>query len=206
MSPVLRRALYATIPLAAAATVAAPTAAAHVHVDADDLVRGGSATLEFRVPGESDTGALTTALRVELPDVTSARTELMPGWSARLDRDPAAGTVRAVTWSAVPGTGISSDQFAVFRVRVVLPDADTAAFPAVQTYSDGTVVRWDQPTPADGTEPEHPVPELTLAAADGPTSAVAARPADATARWLGGVALVAGIAALVAALTVRRRS
>jgi hypothetical protein len=35
-------------------------------------------------------------------------------------------------------------------------------FTATQTYSDGTVVEWDQPTPASGEEPEHPAPTLTI--------------------------------------------
>ena len=39
----------------------------------------------------------------------------------RLERDTAAGTVRSVTWTADPTVGISSDQFALFRVSVKLP-------------------------------------------------------------------------------------
>ena len=46
----------------------------------------------------------------------------MPGWTARLDRDVEAGTVSAVTWTAAAGTGISSDQFALFRISVKLPE------------------------------------------------------------------------------------
>ena len=81
--------------------------------------------LTFQVPGESETGALTTQLSVALPNVASARAEVMPGWTARLDRDAAAGTVRSVTWTAAPSVGISSDQFALFR------DLGDAARPTV---------------------------------------------------------------------------
>ena len=49
-----------------------------------------------------------------------------------------------MTWTADPQAGISSDQFALFRVSVKLPEGDSVTFPATQTYSDGTVVRWDQ--------------------------------------------------------------
>ena len=58
-----------------------------------------------------------------------------------------------------------------------LPAAGTVALPAVQTYSDGTVVRWDQPNPSGGAEPEHPAPELvvTTAAAVGAVLAVTGR-------------------------------
>src|SRR4029078_7540402 len=138
---------------------------AHVHADADNPAPGATSMVTFNVPGESEKGALTTKLSVKLPDVASARTEVMPGWAATLDRDTGAGTVRGVTWTADPKVGISSDQFALFRVSVKLPEGDSVTFPATQTYSDGTVVNWDQPPLADGGEPEHPVPEVKLTGA-----------------------------------------
>ena len=49
-----------------------------------------------------------------------------------------------------------------------LPDTDTVSFPATQTYSDGSIVKWDQPPLPGGGEPEHPAPMLNLAA--GPVS------------------------------------
>ncbi|BBX33510.1 hypothetical protein MMAG44476_17912 [Mycolicibacterium mageritense DSM 44476 = CIP 104973] len=207
--------------VAAVALLTAAPAAAHVHVDADNAAPGSTAVLTFRVPGESDSGALTTALSVSLPDVTSARTEVMPGWTAKLDRDVAAGTVRSVTWTAAPGVGISPDQFALFKISVKLPDSDTVSFPATQTYSDGSVVHWDQAPLPDGSEPEHPAPEvkLTGAASDdhhGDEHAEQPAPAqptaqpssstDDSARWLAGGALVVAAAAVVTALLARRRS
>ncbi len=150
--------------LSAGLIAGAGAAGAHVHADADNPAPGSSTMVTFRVPGESENGALTTKMSVLLPDVASARTEVMPGWTASLDRDTAAGTVRSVTWTADPWAGISPDQFALFRVSVKLPDADSVAFPATQTYSDGTVVRWDQPPLPGGGEPEHPAPMLSLTA------------------------------------------
>jgi uncharacterized protein YcnI len=164
----------------------------------------------FQVPGESENGALTTKLSVKLPDVASARTEVMPGWQASLDRDTAAGTVRSVTWTADPKVGISSDQFALFRVSVKLPEGDSVAFPATQTYSDGTVVQWDQPPLPGGGEPEHPAPALTLAVAAGaphdhhpPAASSQPKSADNAARLLGGAALA--VAALGVGLALIRR-
>jgi uncharacterized protein YcnI len=192
-------------------TNAAP-AWAHVRVDADDAAPGTTAVLTFRVPGESETGALTTQLSVALPDVASARTEVIPGWTARLDRDTAAGTVRSVTWTAAPGTGVSSDQFALFRISVKLPNTETISFPATQTYSDGTVVRWDQAPLPGGGEPEHPAPVLTLTGTDAapaddhPAPVLAAATADNSARWLAGGALTVAAVAVAAALLARRRS
>ncbi|MCK0176211.1 YcnI family protein [Mycolicibacterium sp. F2034L] len=217
MSGALPRALITAGVAAATALAVSAPASAHVHVDAADPAPGATSVLTFRVPGESDTGALTTELSVALPDVASARTELMPGWTARLDRDPAAGTVRSVTWTAAPGTGISPEQFALFRVSVALPEnTDSVSFPATQTYSDGEVVRWDQAPGPDGTEPERPAPVLALSGSGGShhgghaVGAVAqATPdatGDATARWLAGGALLVAAVAVVLGLLGRRRS
>lgn len=208
------RALLTTAAVAVTGLLTAAPAWAHVHVDADNPTPGTTSVLTFRVPGESDTGALTTQLKVDLPNVASARTEVMPGWAAKLDRDTAAGTVRAVTWTAAPGVGISPEQFALFRVSVKLPDAATASFPVTQTYSDGSVVRWDQPPLPDGSEPEHPAPQLALTGTEAapapsqPAPAVAqpAGTVDNSARWLAGGALILAAAAVVASLLNRRRS
>ncbi|MEN4473233.1 YcnI family protein [Mycolicibacterium cosmeticum] len=210
-----------TLAAAGAALLTAAPASAHVHVDADDAHPGGTAVLTFRVPGESEKGALTTQFSVALPNVASARTELMPGWTARLDRDSAAGTVRSVTWTAAPQVGISPEQFGLFRVSVTLPNQDDVSFPATQTYSDGTVVRWDQPPLPGGGEPEYPAPELSLtgapeaahAPAPAPQATTAAAPATAPAgrtdngaRWLAGGALALAAAAVAVALIGRRRA
>ena len=157
--------------LAFGAVVGSAPASAHVHVDADEAVQGDSAILTFRVPNESDAGSPTTALSVALPSLTSVSTAVMPGWTARLDRDDAAGTVRSVTWSAAPNSGIGADQFGLFALRVKLPNSPTVSFPATQTYADGTVVHWDQQPLPGGGEPEHPAPMLTLTAGTGETEA-----------------------------------
>jgi uncharacterized protein YcnI len=209
----------ALIPIATAGAVmsigllaGAATASAHVRVESDNPAPGKTAVVTFRVPGESETGALTTQLSVSLPDVTSARTEVMPGWTAKLDRDVTAGTVRSVTWTAAPGSGFSSDQFALFRISVKLPESDTVTFPATQTYSDGTVVRWDQQPLPDGAEPEYPAPVLALtgvptdASHDHPVPVAQSSTADNSARWLAGGALTVAAVAVAAALLARRRS
>ncbi len=191
----------------------AGSAEAHVHVDADDPAPGATSVLTFQVPGESETGALTTKLSVQLPNVASAQTEVMPGWTASLDRDEAAGTVSSVTWTANPQVGISSDQFALFRVSVKLPEGDSVSFPATQTYSDGTVVRWDQAPLPGGGEPEHPAPELALTGSPSEghdhemtAQAAPAATADNTARWLAGGAIILAAVGIGAALVTRRRT
>jgi uncharacterized protein YcnI len=214
-----KRALITVAATGAAMTLGllsgAGPASAHVHVDAEDAAPGAESVLTFHVPNESEKGALTTQLSVALPNVASASTELMPGWAARLDRDAAAGTAHSVTWTAAPGTGIPPDQFALFRISVKLPDTKTASFPATQSYSDGTVVKWDQPTPPGGAEPEYPVPTLDMTGAKAeptddhqtPTAQTPApTTADNSARWLAGGALTVAALALVAAVLARRRS
>jgi uncharacterized protein YcnI len=208
-------ALAAVLCLGAAAGT--PSAWAHVHASSDNSVRGGTAIVTFQVPNESATGAATTALSVTLPNVASARTETMPGWTAKLDRDAASGTVRSVSWTAAPSGGIPVDQFGLFRIAVQLPDTDMVSFPATQTYSDGSSVQWDQPPPnpaSGGGEPEHPAPMLMLTAGPGAhehhgtstgSSDQLKSPSDNTARWLGGAALAVGALGICLAL-VRRRS
>jgi uncharacterized protein YcnI len=198
-----------------------PRAWAHVHASSDDAVRGATAIITFQVPNESNTGASTTALTVTLPNVASANTETMPGWTAKLDREATSGSVRSVTWTAVPNGGIPVDQFALFRMSVQLPDSDTVSFPAAQTYSDGSIVKWDQPPLPDGGEPEHPAPMLSLAA--GPAAPHEHHPPSGTpanhsaapeqsksapdnvARGLGVAALVVGALAIAICLVVVRR-
>ena len=215
-------AVTATLYLGSAAAIA--PASAHVHASSDDAVRGGMALVTFQVPNESTNGSATTALMVDLSNVTSVQTEVEPGWTAKLDRDAASGVVHSVTWTAAPNGGIPVDQFGLFRITVKLPDADTVSFPATQTYADGSVVKWNQPPAPGGAEPSNPAPMLTLTAGSAsppnhhphPTSttapAAAAAPAtqksraatDNTARLVAGAGLLFGALGIGLALVSRR--
>ena len=127
-----------------------------------------------------------------------------------------------VDWRATAG-GIKPGEYAEFQLSVgPLPKVDSMTFKAIQTYSDGQIVSWIE-TPAAGSsdEPEHPAPTLKLAPAGGtaaaPTTGTAAAPAAATgddgassgsvtgAYVVGGIGLVAGLAALGVAVAGRRR-
>lgn len=222
-------ALTATLTLGALA--GAGSATAHVHVDSDDPVRGDDAIVTFQVPNESEKGSPTTQVTIDLPNVASASTEVIPGWTAKLDRDPANGAYRSVTFTAAPNAGIGPDQFGRFPISIQLPNTDSVSFPVVQTYADGTTVRWDQPTPPGGAEPEYPAPVLALHSGPaqapehhaGPTAPASPAPAptvtgspvaeappppataDTTARLLAGGALLVAAAGVAVAL-VRRRT
>lgn len=229
--------------LAAALVLLPATAAsAHVRVVPDSTAAGGYALLTFRVPNESDS-ASTTRVEVTLPTdhpLTYAAVQPVPGWTAEVVEAAlptpveVGGTTittapRTVTWTAEAGSGIAPGQFQQFPLSVgPLPDAGTTVLlPAVQTYSDGTAVAWDEPVPAGGEEPEHPAPELvtTGAAAEeqaghtghadhaghgSSSSASSTAPGGGAgwgaAGWLGLAGAVLGAAGLAVALTGRRRA
>ena len=63
-----------------------------------------------------------------------------------------------------PRAASNPGQFDLFTVSAgPLPTKPSKLeFKAVQTYSDGTIVRWIEPTVKGTPEPEHPAPTLTL--------------------------------------------
>lgn len=140
----ISRAVVTTVATGSAVLLAAGIASAHVSVVAPGATQGGYSVLTFRVPTESDT-ASTTKLTVALPDLKSARTEPMPGWTAVVEKDPTTLVAKSVTWTADPGVGIAPGQFQQFVLSAgPLPEQDEVEFKAVQTYSDGNVVNWDR--------------------------------------------------------------
>ncbi len=139
-------------------------------------------------------------------------------------------------WTAQARSGIAPGQFQQFPVLVgPLPaEGTTLLLPATQTYSDGSVVSWDQPATAGGEEPEDPAPQVVTTAAQSdddaatatatpsasasPTAVEAGLASDGSAGggsgsssssgslgvWLGGAGTALGAAALVVALGRRR--
>ena len=224
----LTRAAVGTVMAAALLWLGQAPADAHVRVQTDSTVTGSFSALTFRVPNESATAG-TVKLAVTLPTDTPflyVSTKPVPGWQAStteatlpapvvVDGTTVTKATRTVTWTADPGVQIGPGQYQEFSISAgPLPKPGTILLPAVQTYSDGTVTTWDQPSPAGGAEPEHPAPAIVVTAAAAPTPgaaavAVAGAPAaggdDPVARGLGGVGLLAGLAALVVAGSSRRR-
>ncbi|MFI8569107.1 YcnI family protein [Rhodococcus sp. NPDC078407] len=229
MKSSLSRALFVSGTTVGALLIGAGAASAHVVVSAPDAEQGGYSVLTFRVPTESDT-ASTNSVKVTLPGLNSARTQLIPGWTSTVEKDSADLAV-TVTWTANPGAEVGPGQFQQFLLSAgPLPEEDTVSFPATQTYTDGEVVNWDEPMTEDGSEPELPAPTLTLAAASGEAhggthsetteTAEASSEAsssdntasdntasDNTARWIAGAGLVLGAigAGLGIGATVRSR-
>jgi periplasmic copper chaperone A len=196
----------------------AGVASAHVSAHSpDDAAKGGDAEIVFRVPDEEDT-AHTLKVQVNFSTtspLSNADIKPVPGWTARENMITLAKPVKmsdqtvtqavgSIVWTADPGNGIAPGQFQEFAISVEgLPDnTDQLVMPAVQTYDNGDIVNWNQPTIDGQPEPEHPAPHLALAASDSTAAATVAAPtaasstSDSAARWLGGVGIVVAAVAL----------
>ncbi|TDD53213.1 DUF1775 domain-containing protein [Kribbella antibiotica] len=203
-------------------TGAAGSASAHVSVSSPDAKPGGYAKLIFRVPTESDNTS-TTKLVVSLPkDTPFAHVGALvkDGWKVEKTTEKLATPVKVgdvtlseaittVTWTALKG-GIPANDFDEFALSVGrLPEkVDALSFPAVQTYSDGEVVKWDAARTEGGEEPEHPAPTLKLAAAITPVAAATDTSKDSSdplARGLGGAGLLLGLIGLGLGLRPRKK-
>jgi uncharacterized protein YcnI len=221
--------------LLAAATAAllalAPAASAHVTLQPEEVPAGGFTRLDVRVPTERD-NASTTKVEIQFPPgFLSVSTEPVPGWEAtivrrKLDKpveqfgEQVSEEVGQVTFTASDeAAGIGPGQFQDFGLSLSVPDKAGSAltFKAVQTYSNGEVVRWIGPPDSD-----EPAPQVQLAAAEPEGGASepaseeqAAPPAesggdDDSSNTLAIIALVVGVAGLatglLALLTRRGRS
>jgi uncharacterized protein len=197
---------------------AAGAASAHVTVNPGEAARGGFTKLAFRVPTESE-AASTVKLAVQFPDARTAPlafASVQPhaGWSYEVERvhldTPVSSddgeitdVVQAITWTAdSPAAAIKPGEFDEFAVSVgPLPTSGRSlTFKAVQTYSDGSVVRWIE----TGKDAEHPAPTLSLVAAStGDTGDTG----DDDSNALSVIALaVGGLGLLVALASLARRS
>lgn len=234
----MRRLALLVAALFAAGLALAGAAAAHVTVTAPGATRGGGdQEITFRVPVEKD--ATTTALTIQLPTSTpiaSVDVAQKPGWThteksvtlttpIKTDDGDITTAVSQVTWTAQKGEGLQPGEYGTFTILAgQLPDAASLTFPALQTYSDGSVVRWvEKQAPGSADEPEHPAPVLDLAASSAssadsagssatPSAApsVSARPAASSTSTTGPtvlaiVALVVAAGALGLAVVGRAR-
>jgi periplasmic copper chaperone A len=208
-------------------------ASAHVSVTPSEATQGGYAALTFRVPNEKD-NASTTKLEVAMPTDTplaSVSVKPVPGWTVATTTSKLAKPVKTadgelteaitrITWTASkPANAIAPHQFQEFSISGgPMPAADKLVFKALQTYSNGEIVRWIE-EPADGAaEPEFPAPVVKLAKDSGDgestdtseaasaTSANDDSDGSGLAIGLGAAGLVAGVAGLVAGLLALRRA
>ena len=176
----LRRRTLARVGIGIGATVAAilalpGVAQAHVTVQPGTAEGGGFSVVAFRVPNERD-DASTTQVRVTLPNdkpIGSVQTTPVPGWkittaTRQLDKpiemfgEQLDTVVSEVTWTATSG-GIRPGQFQDFDLSLgQLPESGELVFNALQTYSSGEKVNWNEVSADPSVEPEHPAPTLTI--------------------------------------------
>ena len=225
---------FRTIPIAAAVAAAltlAPAAAAHVTLNPREFEAGGFARFAIRVPNERDAAA-TTRITVAFPEqILSASFQPIEGWRRQvkmvqlaepleIEGEQVTERIDTVTWS---GGRIEPGEFQEFGVSFQVPEEPGAAlaFPAVQRYSNGEVVRWIGPEDADAPAPVvtvlEPAAEEGAAAAATPEATPAQPAGSGEESEEGGgsdalsiVALIVAVAALAGALAAlvlsRRRS
>ncbi|MGH2906718.1 MAG: YcnI family protein [Solirubrobacterales bacterium] len=215
--------ILAVVASALVSLLVATGAAAHVTVQPTSVPADGFTRVDVRVPNEQD-DAGTTKVSVKFPSgIYFASYEPVAGWKAaiktkklaepvKMGDDETNTEVESVTFTATDD-GIEPGQFQDFGLSISTPNKPNTSltFPAVQTYSNGDVVRWIG-TP----DAEEPAPQLHLTAAVPEHGSAMASESDdepkndsdsSTIAWValvvGGLGLLLGGGALVAS---RRRS
>jgi len=164
-----------TVSAAAAVAVLASAgpAAAHVTLQPQEAAAGGFARLNVRVPNERDK-ASTEKVRVQFPPGFLAISyEPVDGWDievkkrkldqpAELHGEKVDEEIDEVSITAKKGESIRPGQFRDFGLSLRIPEKPgaTLTFKALQTYSNGEVVRWIGPP-----DSEEPAPQVKVAAA-----------------------------------------
>jgi uncharacterized protein YcnI len=211
--------------LAAAALILPASAQAHISLHPNTIPAGAFATLDVRVPGEQE-GAHVERVDVLFPaGFTGVDHEPVAGWSTRIiesrlarpitaDGETIDSEVSQVIWTWTGPLGeIENGQFVNFPLSLAIPvdDAGKALeFRTVQTYSNGQVVHWIDPS----LTAEHPSPRINVtapggliedvagdeagpAAGEGPAGAAGQAQTPAATVASGGASQTLGIAALV---------
>ncbi|MBR7829212.1 YcnI family protein [Actinospica sp. MGRD01-02] len=175
-----RAAIVGALTLAGLAIAA--TASAHVTVSPASLPQGSTAELTFKVPNE-ESKADTVSLQLQIPTqypIAQVLAKPVPGWTIAVhtvtlakplttDDGTFTTAVNEIDWT---GGTIQPGQYQDFQISVDPLPSDTTqlAFKAVQTYSNGDVVRWIDLSTSANPDPDHPAPVLTLTPAASATA------------------------------------
>ncbi len=229
--------------LTVAAFIAPASAQAHISLHPNTIPAGAFATLDVRVPGEQE-GAYVKKVDVLFPaGFTGVDYENVPGWSTSVietklatpikeDGETINTEVSQIVWTWTGPLGkVNNSQFINFPLSLAIPEnaaGQALEFRTVQTYSNGQVVHWIEPS----LTAEHPSPRINVTAKGGLIEEVAgheagpeagqaatsqSKPAPSTAvaksssgasKGLGIAALILGALGLlagVAALAISRR-
>ncbi len=170
--------------VAAASLMSPASAGAHVSLHPNTIPAGAFATIDVRVPGEEE-GAYVKKVDMQLPPgFIGVDYANVPGWSTKVvetklsapvteDGETIDTQVSQIVWTWAGPTGkVENGQFIDFPLSVAIPDSASGKaleFKTVQTYSNGQVVHWIEPS----LEAEHPSPRINVTAKGGVVEEVA---------------------------------
>jgi uncharacterized protein YcnI len=139
--------------MAAALSLFAAVASAHVTVSPAESSTGAWETYTLKVPSEKDVA--TTQIDLRMPEGAEFKQyETTPGWTVTVEGNK-------VSWIA-SGDGILAGQFQRFYFTAKNPDtAGDIAWDAYQHYADGSLVQWSG---EEGSESPHSITEIVQAA------------------------------------------
>jgi periplasmic copper chaperone A len=223
----LRRVTVVGGATAAAVLLFAGSAWAHITVTPNSVTAGSSTVLTFHVPNE-EANADTVKVDVQIPidhPIAQLLVQPVPGWTFTVknvtlakpivtDDGSFSQAVSEVIWS---GGRILPGQFQSFQISAdPMPTGESQmTFKAIQTYSNGDVVRWIDVSQPGQPEPAHPAPVVTLttttaAASTGAPHPSAAAPASSgssgASTALGAAGLAVGLLACLLVLMVVRQN
>jgi uncharacterized protein YcnI len=198
--------------IAAIGLVLAPQAGAHAEITPEKVPAGSVSTFVLSVEGEEDSPTIRVAVQMP-PGMANVKPAPVRGWQANRGG-------QVITWT---GGNIRQGEFGKFEITAQFPNSPgkRLTFPTVQTYGNGTVVRWigapssetpaptilltaatqpPPPPPPPATQPPPPPPVTTT------TNAPSQDEDDGSTGWLvGAVVIVILVGAAVALLWRRRR-
>ncbi len=167
-----------TLAACCAGLLAPATAQAHISLHPNTIPAGAFATLDVRIPGEQE-GAYVRKVDVLFPQgFTGVDYENVAGWSTKVietklatpikeDGETIDTEVSQIVWTWIGPLGkVNNGQFINFPLSLAIPDNATGKaleFRTVQTYSNGQVVHWIDPSLAA----EHPAPRINVTAKGG---------------------------------------
>lgn len=222
----VRRTAIVVAASAAAVLLFAGPALAHITVTPDSVPAGSTDVLTFHVPNE-ESKADVVKVDMQIPTdhpIAQLLVQPVPGWSVSVktitlarpivtDDGSFNSAVSEVIWS---GGKILPGQFQSFTISAdPMPTGESQVpFKAIQTYSNGDIVRWIDLQQPGQPAPQHPAPVVTLTTttASASTAHASAAPVaaasgtDALSRALGIAGLIVGLLACLLALMVTRRS
>jgi uncharacterized protein YcnI len=178
------RANRIAILLSAGALIAPASAQGHISLHPNTIPAGAFATLDVRVPGEQE-GAYVEKVDVLFPaGFTGVDYENVPGWTTKVIEAKLATPIRQdgetidtevsqIVWSWTGPLGkVENNQFIDFPLSLAIPESAAGKaleFRTVQTYSNGQVVHWIDPS----LTAEHPSPRINVTARGGMVEEIA---------------------------------